>query len=738
MPEMVRTVGRYGILRELGRGGMAVVYLARQVDLDRLVALKELAAFHAADADFARRFVRESRLAGSLVHPNVITVFDYFEHEGTPYIAMEYVDRGSLRPYVGRMTLAQIGGVLEGLLAGLAEAEQQSIVHRDLKPENLMVTSGGSVKIADFGIAKATHAAGTGAFVTATGTTVGTPPYMAPEQAMAKDVGPWTDLYSVGCMAYELFTGKPPFYDAEEPLAILLRHISEALPPASEVADVDADVSAWIERMTSKDPKDRPQSATVAWEEFEEILIGKLGPRWRRSARLPEPPNPAVGGRTVSPLAAPPVADSDEWQPTTPVPGPATPPPPTGPAPPMEGIDFEGTGPDTGDPLPAAEEADEESAYETYHTPPTGPPVADEPPPSVTPDVPAEEPVPLEPAGAEAEPVSLEPEPEPEPEPSEPEPEAVALEPGPPEPGPVALEPEPAAVAPTTSTPTPAPAPVRVPPEVRPPAAPAAGDEAPPPPRVIALARAGAIALLAALLIPILAGAPEHWDLFAVLSPFEAAGAALATWVVAQRLSAARLSTSTGAGALIGFGGMTLIASLGLLRFTIKRLDALPTLLDVVALCGAVAILAAGITCLRASPRGGPIAAVDPAALVLGLAGAGLAGVAIFTNYDGFSSLWSEIADGLSAEFAFEPVVLVAAMLLGIGLLGAQPRLGAGLLLAVGMAAVLHYLGVIVAAWRAIGEPGEIRAAGFIGVLGGLLVVAAGAWIHRARADRRT
>ena len=291
MPELVRTVGRYGILRELGRGGMAVVYLARQTDLDRLVALKELAAFHAADADFARRFVRESRLAGSLVHPNVITVFDYFEHDGTPYIAMEYVDRGSLRPYVGRMTLAQIGGVLDGLLAGLAEAEQHNIVHRDLKPENLMVTSTGTVKIADFGIAKATQAADTAAFLTATGTTVGTPPYMAPEQAMAKDVGPWTDLYSVGCMAYELFTGKPPFYDTDEPLAILLRHISEALPPASEVADVDPEISAWIERLTAKDPKSRPESATAAWEEFEEILIGQLGPRWRREARLPEPPN---------------------------------------------------------------------------------------------------------------------------------------------------------------------------------------------------------------------------------------------------------------------------------------------------------------------------------------------------------------------------------------------------------------------------------------------------------------
>ena len=101
MAENGHTVGRYDILRELGRGGMGVVHLARQLDLDRLVALKELAAFHAADPAFARRFVRESRLAGSLIHPNVVTVFDYFEHAGTPYIAMEYVERGSLRPYVG-------------------------------------------------------------------------------------------------------------------------------------------------------------------------------------------------------------------------------------------------------------------------------------------------------------------------------------------------------------------------------------------------------------------------------------------------------------------------------------------------------------------------------------------------------------------------------------------------------------------------------------------------------------
>jgi serine/threonine protein kinase len=147
----MKTVGRYEILRELGRGGMALVYLARQNDLDRFVALKELGAFHASDASFAQRFIRESRVAGSLSHPNIVTVHDYFEHDGTPYIAMEYVERGSLRPYIGKTDLPQVAGILEGLLAGLAAAEQQGIVHRDLKPENLMVTSDGRVKIADFG-----------------------------------------------------------------------------------------------------------------------------------------------------------------------------------------------------------------------------------------------------------------------------------------------------------------------------------------------------------------------------------------------------------------------------------------------------------------------------------------------------------------------------------------------------------------------------------------------------------
>src|SRR4051812_38008117 len=295
MPEVMKTVGRYEILREVGRGGMAMVYLARQTDLDRFVALKELGAFHASDPSFAQRFLRESRVAGSLSHPNIVTVHDYFDHDGTPYIAMEYVERGSLRPYVGKLTLAQIGGVLEGLLAGLTHAESHGIVHRDLKPENLMVTADGRVKIADFGIAKATTKMQTGAFLTATGTTVGTPTYMAPEQAMAQDIGPWTDLYSVGCMAFELFTGKVPFHDSDAPMAILLRHVNEPIAPVKSIdPTIDQGISDWIEALLVKDPTKRTQSAAVAWDDFEELVINQLGPRWRRSARLQEATATAV------------------------------------------------------------------------------------------------------------------------------------------------------------------------------------------------------------------------------------------------------------------------------------------------------------------------------------------------------------------------------------------------------------------------------------------------------------
>jgi hypothetical protein len=281
---------------------------------------------------------------------------------------------------------------------------------------------------------------------------------------------------------------------------------------------------------------------------------------------------------------------------------------------------------------------------------------------------------------------------------------------------PAAPTPEPAAPPPAARAQPSAPEPtgaVSAPTEpARPPAA---------PPRHALLARAGAGALLAGVLIFVLASGIDRWNLFAVLSVFEAIGVAVAVWIAAGRASVAAT------GALAGFGALTTVTALGLIKFTAERLETVTVVLTVVVVVGAVAILVAGVGRARAVPREAA-APIDPATLVLGLAGTGLACAALFVNYDGFSSLWLEVQEGESAEFFFEPALAVAAMLVGLVALGARPRLAAGFLVAVGMTSALHYLGLIVAAWRGAGEVGDVRAAGFLGLLGALLVLAAGAY----------
>jgi len=287
MPEVLKRVGRFDLLEVIGRGGAAIVYLALQRDLQRNVALKELAPFHLADSSFAERFVEESRLAGAMNHANVVTVHEYFEDGSVPYIAMEYLPRGSLRQYIGRLSPAHIAGVLEGVLAGLAHGEAHGIVHRDLKPENLLVAMDGRVKIADFGVARAYSNAATRAVVTVAGTTIGTPAYMSPEQALGGDLTPATDLYSLGVVAWELLTGQVPFEESDTPVAVLYRHVHEPIPSVRTVApDVDEGIAQWLEKMLAKRPEDRFQSADEAWVELEDVVLEMLGPRWRREARL--------------------------------------------------------------------------------------------------------------------------------------------------------------------------------------------------------------------------------------------------------------------------------------------------------------------------------------------------------------------------------------------------------------------------------------------------------------------
>jgi serine/threonine protein kinase len=389
---VVRTIGRYEVLQPLGEGGMAVVHLARQSDLQRFVALKELRALHGDDPAYAQRFLREARLAGSITDANVVTVYEYLEHDGTPYLAMEYLERGSLRRYVGHMNLPQISGVLEAVLAGLVSAEREGVVHRDLKPENVLVTADGRCKIADFGIAKATSAVNAGTFKTSTGMMIGTPVYMAPEQAMAQDVGPWTDLYSVGCMAFELFTGKRPFHEVDAPMAILMHHATSPIP---RVEGIDPRIADWIERLLVKDPAQRTRSAEAAWDEYEELALELLGPRWRRDARLTHAPGERVPNEptpTASPYTPPP----PDLPPTplSPTDAPPAPPFPTDALvpPPAETLDAAPTGPlaaaqppappPPGSPPEAAAPADTPPPVDV---PPSAAAPADTPPPAGSP-----------------------------------------------------------------------------------------------------------------------------------------------------------------------------------------------------------------------------------------------------------------------------------------------------------------------------------------------------------------
>ncbi len=302
-----RSVGRYELLEEIGWGSTAVVYRARQIDLRRDVAVKELVSLRAPDPTLAQRFVSEARLAASLCHANVVTVFDLFEHAGIPYIAIEHLPHGSLRRYMRCLTLAHAARVFEGVLAGLAQAEVERIVHRDLKPENLLATGDGQVKIADFGTAKACGEAHREAPITATGMTIGTLAYMAPEQAMGDAIGPWTDLYALGVIAFEIFTGRVPFAATADPSAVMWRHILDPIPPVRSLnPEVPAGVSQWIERLLVKDPVARTACAATAWAELEDTIVELLGPCWRPQVPFTECGQTGPGPRPVGPVAAKP------------------------------------------------------------------------------------------------------------------------------------------------------------------------------------------------------------------------------------------------------------------------------------------------------------------------------------------------------------------------------------------------------------------------------------------------
>jgi len=264
--------GRYQVVRKLGAGGMANVYLAEDQELGRRVAIKILNERHANDDQFVERFRREAKNAAALSHPNIVSIYDRGEAEGTYYIAMEYLDGRSLKELIVSRGEAPIGLTVDyarQILSALRFAHRHGIVHRDIKPHNVLVDGDGRVKVTDFGIARA----GTSQ-MTEAGSIVGTAQYLSPEQAKGGDVDQRSDLYSLGVVLYELLTGNVPF-NGDTPVEIAMKHLSAVPePPSKRRRDVPRNLDLVVMRALAKDPADRYQSAEEMDADLERVARG--------------------------------------------------------------------------------------------------------------------------------------------------------------------------------------------------------------------------------------------------------------------------------------------------------------------------------------------------------------------------------------------------------------------------------------------------------------------------------
>ncbi|QDT01259.1 serine/threonine-protein kinase [Adhaeretor mobilis] len=272
-----KTLGDYCVLRQLGAGGMAEVYLANQESLSRQVALKVLQPALASDASYVQRFTNEARAAASLVHANIVQIYEVGRAEGIHFIAQEYVPGKNLSEVLrkqGSLPPRLVLDVLRQVAAALHKASEQGIVHRDIKPENLLLSSSGEVKVADFGLARVLNVdaqALSSPALTQVGVAMGTPLYMSPEQIESRDVDFRSDLYSLGVTAYHLLAGEPP-HTGETALAIAVQHLNVQPKPLREVReDVPAGMVRVIKRLMAKQPADRYDSPAELLTELREL-----------------------------------------------------------------------------------------------------------------------------------------------------------------------------------------------------------------------------------------------------------------------------------------------------------------------------------------------------------------------------------------------------------------------------------------------------------------------------------
>jgi len=266
--------GRYRVERELGRGGMAKVFLGTDTVLGRTVAVKVLAPQFADDDGFVQRFRREAQAAASIGHPHIVSVFDTGSDDGVHYIVMEYVEGRTLAEFLaggGRILPDRAIDIAMDVCQALEAAHARGVIHRDIKPGNIMLNPRGEVKVTDFGIARVTTTADT---VAQTAAILGTASYLSPEQAQGQPVDARSDLYSLGCVVYEMVTGRPPFL-GDSPVAVASKQVLEQpVPPSKLNSDVTPDLDAVILRALAKNPANRYQSAEEMRADLERAKRG--------------------------------------------------------------------------------------------------------------------------------------------------------------------------------------------------------------------------------------------------------------------------------------------------------------------------------------------------------------------------------------------------------------------------------------------------------------------------------
>lgn len=317
--------GRYELGELLGRGGMAEVRKGTDTRLGRVVAVKRLRTDLASDATFQARFRREAQSSASLNHPSIVAVYDTGEEPATdgsgisqPYIVMEFVAGRTLRDILreGRKILPERAlEITSGVLSALDYSHRAGIIHRDIKPGNVMLTPSGDVKVMDFGIARAiSDAANT---MTQTAAVVGTAQYLSPEQARGETVDSRSDVYSAGCLLYELLTGRPPFV-GDSPVAVAYQHVREqALPPSDHDTSLPPEVDAIVMKSLAKRLEDRYQSAAAMRSDIERYLAGRPV-----HAAVPAPAPPTAATTVVAPVhdptpTRPPIPEADDRGPRT-------------------------------------------------------------------------------------------------------------------------------------------------------------------------------------------------------------------------------------------------------------------------------------------------------------------------------------------------------------------------------------------------------------------------------------